>query len=108
MNKKFATGCLIAGALLLPVATYAADSDMSNSQPGAFVKDSVITASVKTQLGAEKVMSLIHIHVDTDRNGVVYLSGTAPSHAAIDKAVSIASSVKGVASVHNEILVKSE
>lgn len=104
MNVKFATSCLIAGALFLPIAGFAADSDGAKS----FVKDSIITTKVKTELGAEKVMSLVHISVDTDMNGMVYLSGTAPSQRAIDKAVSITSAVSGVTSVHNGILIKAD
>jgi len=41
MNIKLAASCLMAGALLLPIAGYSADSDRSS--PSAFVKDSVIT-----------------------------------------------------------------
>jgi osmotically-inducible protein OsmY len=48
------------------------------------------------------------IHVDTDVNGVVWLSGHARSQEAIDKAVSIARDTDGVKSVHNNIKLKQD
>jgi hypothetical protein len=41
MNIKLAASCLMAGALMLPIAGNSTDSDRSS--PSAFVKDSVIT-----------------------------------------------------------------
>jgi hyperosmotically inducible protein len=76
------------------------DSDADRSHPGAFVKDSAITTKIKTKLAAEHITSLGRIHVDTDKDGAVWLSGTARSQAAIDKAVSIARDTEHVVSVH--------
>ena len=42
-----------------------------------FVKDSAITTKIKTKLAADHITSLERIHVDTDKDGVVWLSGTA-------------------------------
>jgi len=108
MNTKFVTACLLASALLLPVAGYTADSDTDRSAPKAFVKDSVITTKIKAELFEERMSSLLHIKVDTDKKGVVVLSGTADNQAAIDKAVAIAHKVKGVKSVQNNIVVKAD
>ena len=108
MNTKIAACFLVAGALMLPVAGYTADKDSDRSSPKAFVKDSVITAKVKAELAEEKVSSLVKIKVDTDDKGIVYLSGTAASKAAADKAVSIARAVKGVTSVKSTIMVKAD
>lgn len=108
MKNKLVFSCLVAGALLAPVAGYAADGDMDRSSPKAFVKDSVITAKIKTLLAEEKISSLVRISVDTDAQGMVYLSGTAANQAAVDKAVSIARAVKGVNSVQSTIQVKVE
>lgn len=105
MNTKLATTCLLAGALLLPIAGYTADGDTDRSSPKAFVKDSVITTKVKAKLAKEKASSLVKIKVDTDKNGMVSLSGTARSQAAADKAVSLARSVKGVTSVESDIKI---
>ena len=96
---------LIVGTLLVPYAGYAADSDKDRSSPKAFVKDSVITAKVKTRLAEEKLASLMHIRVDTDDKGVVYLSGTAKNGAEVKKAGEIARGVEGVVSVKNNIKI---
>ena len=108
MNTKLVTTCLLAGALMLPIAGYTADGDTDRSSPKTFVKDSVITAKIKAELAEEKISSLVRIKVDTDNKGVVTLSGTAASQQAVDKAVSIARGVKGVTSVQNKIQIKAD
>jgi hyperosmotically inducible protein len=108
MNAKLAASCLLAGALLLPIAGYTADSDSDRSSPKVFVKDSIITTKIKAELFEERMSSLLHIKVDTDKKGVVVLSGTAESQNAADKAVSIARKVKGVTSVQNNIQIKAD
>jgi len=84
------------------------DSDADRSHPHDFVKDSAITAKIKTKLAAEHITSLGRIHVDTDKDGAVWLSGTARSQAAIDKAVSIARDTEHVISVHSDIKIRSD
>jgi hyperosmotically inducible protein len=106
MKNTFATTCFVIGTLLAPVAGYTADSDMDRSHPKTFVKDSAITTKIKAKLADEKMSSLAHIRVDTDNNGVVWLSGTAKTQEEADKAVSIASETEGVTSVKNHIKIK--
>lgn len=77
MNMKLVTTGLLAAALALPILARAADSDSDRSSPKAFIKDSVITTRVKARLAKEKLSSTVHINVDTDKRGVVSLSGTA-------------------------------
>jgi len=103
MFFKLTTSCLVAAALLLPIAGYSADSDRSS--PTAFVKDSVITTKIKSELAAEKLSSLIHITVETDNKGAVVLGGTVTSKNAAEKAVTIAKAVKGVVSVDDQIKI---
>jgi hyperosmotically inducible periplasmic protein len=81
---------------------------VDRSSPGTYVKDSAITAKIKTKLAADHAGSLAKIHVDTDANGMVYLSGTAKSQADVDKAVSIAQSTEHVTSVRNDIIVRAD
>ena len=81
---------------------------VDRSQPTAYVKDSAITAKIKAKLAEEHVSSLGHIHVDTDANGKVYLSGTAKSQADIDKAVSIAQTTEHVVGVQNDLTVRAD
>lgn len=108
MNTKLVTSCFLASALMLPIAGYTADGDSDRSSPKSFVKDSVITTKIKAELFEEKMSSLFHIKVDTDKKGMVVLSGTAPSKDSADKAVAIAHAVKGVKSVQNDIQIKAD
>lgn len=105
MKIKLATTCFVIGTLLAPVVGYTADSDMDRSHPRAYVKDSAITTKIKAKLAAENRASPTHIRVDTDNNGVVWLSGTAETKAEIDRAVSIARHAEGVNSVKNHIKI---
>src|ERR1700687_4051486 len=110
MNHKLPTTLMIVGVLLGPVVAVSVaateDSDADRSHPKAFVKDSAITTKVKAKLAAEHITSLGRIKVDTDANGVVWLSGTARTQEAIDKAVSIASQTEHVKAVRNHIKIK--
>ena len=109
MKTKFAITCVMVATLLgSAVAIAAGDSDSDRSSPKAFVKDSAITTKIKTKLAAEHLTSVGRIHVDTDKNGVVWLSGTARSQQAIDKAVSLARDTEHVRSVHSDITVRQD
>jgi len=109
MKSKIALTTLAFCALFSSTAVMAdKDSDTDRSHPANFVKDSAITTKIKTKLAGEHLTSLGRIHVDTDKDGVVWLSGTARSQAAIDKAVSIARNTEHVVSVHNDIQIKSD
>jgi hyperosmotically inducible protein len=100
---------LIIGAALAPIISYSADdADMDRSHPKAFVKDSAITTKIKTKLAAEHLPSMARIHVDTDANGVVWLSGTARSQDEIDRAVSIARDTEHVVAVKNKLVIKQD
>ncbi len=108
MNTKVATTLLMIGTLLGPVAAMAVDGDADRTSPKAFVKDSAITTEIKTKLAAEHLTSLGRIHVDTDENGIVWLTGTARSQEAVDKAVSIARETEHVKSVHSDLTVRKD
>jgi hyperosmotically inducible protein len=108
MRYKLVTTCFVIGTVLAPVATYAADSDKDRSTPATFVKDSVITTKIKTKLAAEHLGSTKHIKVDTDMNGVVWMSGTANSQDEIDKAVATARNTEGVKSVNSDLKVQKD
>jgi hyperosmotically inducible protein len=108
MRYKLATTCFVIGSVLAPVAAYAADSDTDRSHPAAYVKDSVITSKIKTKLAAEHLGSAKHIRVDTDKNGVVWMTGTANSQQEVDQAVAIARDTEGVKSVNSHIKVRKD
>src|SRR3981189_2692485 len=88
--------CLCAGGITVaPVIRLAQDSATDRSHPAQFVKDSAITAAIKTKLAAEHPGSLAHLKVDTDKNGVVWLSGTTRSREEANKAGEIARATEG-------------
>jgi hyperosmotically inducible protein len=108
MKTRFAITCVACGTLLGSAVAMAADDSTSDtSRTLVFLKDSAITTEIKTKLAAEHITSLERIHVETDRDGVVWLSGSARTQKAADKAVSIARETERVKAVHSDITVKS-
>jgi len=108
MKAKLAMTCIIIGSLLAPIAVRAADADSDRTHPMTYVKDSAITAKIKANLAKEKLASLATIHVDSDQQGKVALSGTASSRQEANKAESIARSTEGVTSVSSTITVEKD
>jgi hyperosmotically inducible periplasmic protein len=109
MRIRLATGYVLMATLMASVmAAHAADSDTDRSNPMTYLKDSAITARIKAQLAAVHPTSLIHLQVDTDDAGVVWLSGNTSTKEAADQAVAIAAATEGVKSVNSEIVVKGD
>src|ERR1700748_3457488 len=97
---------IMAGGLAPPVAAIPWAFADNSSSDHHFVKDSVITTKVKAKLAAKHLSTLTKVHVDTDENGVVWLSGKAPNQDAVDLATMLAKDTEGVKSVHNDIVVQ--
>jgi osmotically-inducible protein OsmY len=92
--------------LLMLVASLVACASTSKQEgAGEYVDDSVITTKVKTMLASDDFLKSFEISVETYK-GTVQLSGFVDSQKAIDKAGEIASGVKGVKSVKNNLNVK--
>jgi osmotically-inducible protein OsmY len=91
--------------VMLMVAFVACASTSKQESTGEYVDDSVITTKVKSLLAADDFLKSFQISVETYK-GTVQLSGSVNSQKAIDKAVEIARSVKGVNSVRNNLIVK--
>lgn len=108
MKTLIGTTCFVISAILAPAVSHAQYGDTDRDHPVNFVKDSVITGKVKAKLAAEHLASAGRIKVDTDDKGIVWLSGTARTQAEADKAISIAKSTEGVASVKSNIVVRAE
>jgi len=81
------------------------DTKAMGATAGEKIDDASITAKVNAGLAGDKDLSAIKIDVDT-QNGVVTLSGPAPSATARERASEIARAVKGVSSVNNQLTVK--
>lgn len=105
-NVKHLAALLVMGLLLAPVASYSANADKDDVTVGEYVSDSIITAQVKAKFAADDTVSALDISVDTDKDGVVVLSGTANTKAEAEKAHSIAHSVEGVKKVINRVKVQ--
>ena len=72
---------------------------------GAYIDDAGITTAVKAKFIEDKTVSASSISVET-LNGTVQLSGFAKSVAEKSRAAEIASSVKNVRSIRNDIVVR--
>ena len=83
----------------------AADVKQAGAQASDKVSDAVITTAVNAELAKDSNLSAMKINVDTD-GGRVALKGTAPSTTAKERATTLASSVKGVTSVDNQLKIE--
>jgi hyperosmotically inducible protein len=104
MKTNIAIACVAVGALLGSTVAIAAENS-DTTHPVTYVKDSAITTDIRTKLAAEHLTSLEPIHVDTDTDGVVWLSGSANTQEAADKAALIARDAVGATRVHSDIKV---
>ena len=77
---------------------------MTGQTMGESIDDSYITSSVKTQLASDKMVSLTRVEVETN-NGVVYLTGQVQTAEQRSHIGSLASQVKGVKRVVNNLQV---
>jgi len=71
---------------------------------GENIDDSYITGAVKTQLASDKLVSLTRVEVETN-NGIVYLTGQVQTAEQKSHIGSLASQVKGVKRVVNNLQV---
>ena len=92
--------------ILMLIASFVACASTSKQEgAGEYVDDSVITTKVKSLLAADDFLKSFQIGVETFK-GTVQLGGFVNSQKAVDKAVEITRSVKGVGSVKNNLIVK--
>lgn len=103
MKKTILAGLVLSTVGFVPLAIAHEHEEAGEHH---YVKNSVITTKVKSKLAAKHLSSLAHVKVDTDKDGVVWLSGRAPSQDAVDMATTIAKDTEGVNSVHNDIAVQ--
>jgi osmotically-inducible protein OsmY len=80
-------------------------STRTQESTGEYVDDSVITTKVKSLLAADDFLKSFQIGVESFK-GVVQLSGFVNTQKAVDKAIEITRSVKGVKSVKNDLIIK--
>ena len=104
--KHLILASMLAASVVCVPLVLADESGTGSESSHHFVKDSVITTKVKSKLAAKHLTTLTRIKVDTDENGVVWLSGRAPTQDAVDMATMIAKDTDGVTSVHNGVAIQ--
>jgi osmotically-inducible protein OsmY len=92
--------------LALTVVSFMGCASTSKQEStGQYMDDAVLTTKVKAAIFDEPTLKSSEINVETFK-GVVQLSGFVSSQTAVNKAVQVARSVNGVASVKNDMRVK--
>ena len=99
---KLITASLMTIALLFSLGCA---STATKESTGEFIDDSVITTKVKDAIFREPTLKSSEINVETYK-GIVQLSGFVSSPSSMDKAVEVASGIKGVQSVKNSMQSK--
>lgn len=103
--KKRNIVCQFLLLLMVIVVIAAWTSIRTRESAGKYVDDSVITTRVKSLLASDNFLRSCQISVKT-YHGSVQLSGFVDSPKAVDKADEIVKSVKGVAGIDNNLIVK--
>ena len=99
--KKF-SAALAASAMLFAIGCA---STATQESTGEYIDDTALTTKVKAAIFNEPSLKVAQINVETFK-AVVQLSGFVSSSAEIARAGSVARSVKGVASVRNDIRLR--
>src|SRR3954447_498156 len=103
MTQFARVSILVAAVALTALAGCA--STQKHESTGQYVDDAAITTKVKAAIFNEPTLKSAEINVETFK-GRVQLSGFVSNMASIDRAVSVAQGVGGVASVANDMRVK--
>jgi len=103
MKTHFAICAIFATFLGLSVTAIGQTSDTGRSHAATLVMDSTITTTIEARLAQDDIASLGDIQVNTAENGVVWLSGSARTQEAANKAVAIARATAHVKKVHSSI-----
>ena len=101
---KFPGVFVLAAVLLAPTFSYAVDT--STDTVGEYLDDATITTKIKASFAEEKGIKGRDISVRTD-HGVVDLTGVVGSEKESERATTIATNIKSVKAVHNNLKVDS-
>jgi osmotically-inducible protein OsmY len=105
MRRILSSLFVVGLCLSMPVVWVACASTPTRESAGEYVDDSWITTKVKSELAADKMLSLHQISVETYK-GVVQLSGFVNTKEQRENAGVIARKIKGVQEVKNSLIVK--
>ncbi len=104
MNRQF-LGTLVLLAMFGAMGATAQDT--SKDTPGEYLDDAAITTMVKAAFFREDAVKVWDIGVRTD-HGVVDLTGRVGSKGDSERATVLASGVKAVKAVHNNLTIASK
>ena len=102
MNIRIAAALLATAMLFGTGGAYATDT--TTDTPGQYIDDATITAKVKAAFAKDKWVKGHEISVRTD-HGVVDLTGNVASKDESNRATKLATRVKAVQAVHNNLTV---
>ena len=106
MFKKVVLATLMTAVSVSASVAMAADDMMRNNNGVQMMDEAASTVAIKTKYAAEPMLSTFDIHV-TLKNKTAYLKGQVDTDMQYDKAIYIASSLKGVDDVNaDELKVK--
>ncbi len=99
---------ILVAVLSVPLFTLATGCSVARKQEtvGEYIDGTAITTEIKAKLADDRETSVLNISVKTIDAGIVQLSGFAKSQHEKNRAGEIARSVKGVRSVHNDLIVQ--
>ena len=100
MVRAFKTLTVMVAFLLLITGCQA----LTGETMGQNIDDSTLTSYVKTKLAEDKLVTLTRVGVETN-NGIVYLTGEVETAEQKSRIGSLASQVKGVKKVVNNLQV---
>jgi hyperosmotically inducible protein len=100
--RSLTNALAVLGIMLL---TLTGCQSMTGETAGENIDDTSITTAVKAKLAAEKPATLTQVGVETNLR-TVHLTGVVPSDALRQRAGDLATSVKGVREVKNDIQVR--
>jgi BON domain len=106
-NRAPYDACRLVVFLCLAIMSFAAAcaATPTRESTGGYVDDSSITAKIKADLLQDNKLTASDVHVKTYK-GVVDLSGFVNRESDVSEAGIVAGRVSGVASVHNNLIVK--
>ena len=102
---RLASAACLCAAFCAPLVVAGCAGTPTRPGVGQQTEDSLITSKVKEALVVDRSVAPLDLAVETFK-GTVQLSGFANSQTEISRAVELASDVKGVRSVKNEIRLK--
>ena len=99
---------LLIAALSAPLLVLATGCSVARKQEtvGEYIDGAAITTEVKAKLASDAETSALNIGGKTIDAGVVQLSGFAKSQREKTRAGELARSVKGVRTVHNDLIIR--